>query len=130
MKRIYILLVSVSALLIGGGAGFYFASHRYAHAVTDTIAMYEFNRANDVLTTLRDLRTGDTNSVFDALEAELDMSTMFLDGILGDYPAVEHAKNYRILLRRIAEYRAKFPHHGDMDVSVSEVWAKMKKEGQ
>src|SRR5208282_5062903 len=102
MKRIHIFLIGLSALVLGSVAGFYFASHRYSHAITDTIAMYEFGRAADVFTTLHDLRAGDTNRVFDSLESDLDSSVISLRGILDDYPAVEHATNYTNLLHRIA----------------------------
>jgi hypothetical protein len=131
MKRIYIFLIGLSALAIGGIAGFYFAGHRYAHTVVYLISSYEFGRAADTFNTLRDLRAGETNRVFDALESDLDWSVISLRGILDDYPAVEHAPDYTNLVRRIADYRAVYPHRDDntnMDASVIQVLTAIKKE--
>ena len=132
MKRVHIFLIVLSALGIGGIVGFYFASHRYSHAITDTIALDEFNRAADVFTTLHDLRAGDTNKVFDSLDSDLDSSVISLRGILEDYPTVEHATNYTNLLRKISDYRVAHPYHDDinnMDASVIQILAGVKKEG-
>jgi len=130
MKRVIIPLVVVIALAIGAFAGFRYAGHRYGHAVTDTIASYELLHASETFTTLRDLRAGDTNAVFESLEGELDSSVLALRGILDDYPTVEHAKNYTNLLVRIADYRLTHPYHSDitnMDASVTEILAQIKK---
>ena len=129
MKKFAILLAIALALAVGAFAGFRYAGHRFGHAVTDTIASYEFVRASDTFTMLRDLRAGDTNAVFASLEGELDSSVLALRGILDDYPTVEHAKNYTNLLRRIAEYRTTFPYHSDitnMDASVREILAQIR----
>ena len=130
MKRIYVALITVSALLVGGVAGFYFASYRYAHAVTDTIDSYELLRASDVFTTLRHLRAGNTNAVFDSLERDLDTSVISLNAILEVYPTVDRAKHYRNLFRRIGDYRATFAYHTNMDADVIEILAKARKESQ
>jgi len=58
---------------------------------------------------LRDLRSGETNAVFEALEDNLDVSVVSLRALLDESPHAEHAKNYTNLLRRIAEYRSTHP---------------------
>ncbi len=105
--------------------GFYIEHIRYTHTVNNmivSVASDEFGRAADAFTTLRGLREGDTNAVFDQLEGELDIGAVSLSKIVEECPSIEHAKNYHNLLRRIADYRAKYPHHTDdtnMDSMVS-----------
>jgi hypothetical protein len=124
MKRVVVPLIVASALAVGASAGFRYASHRAGWAVTDTIAAYELGNAADTFTVLHNLRAGDTNAAFDSLEGDLDLSVLALDGILEEYPAVEHAANYTNLLRRIAAYRAAHPYHDEvtnLDAAVKEI---------
>jgi hypothetical protein len=131
MKKTFILLLIVIALIIGAFAGFRYSSHRYGQTATDIIAEYEFVKAANTVTTLRDLRAGNTNEVFDSLEGDLDSSVVALRGILDDYPTVDHAKGYTNLLRRIADYRTTHPYHSDitnMDAYVAGILTQIKKE--
>lgn len=131
MRRISITLMIVTALAVGGVARFFFASHRYGRTAKDIISAYEFGQAADTLDALRNLRAGNTNAVFDALENDLDSSIITVRGILNDYPTIENAKDYTNLLFRIVGYRSKYPYHSDitnMDASVSEILAVAKKE--
>jgi hypothetical protein len=133
MKRTSILFSIVAALFLGGFAGFCYASHRYSHAVADTIASYEFARASDTFTTLRDLRASDTNTVLDALESQLDTCVISIDAILEECPTMDHAENWRVFLGRIADYRADHPYHDDdkdIEVSVTEILSNAKKESR
>ena len=87
----------------------------------------EFGRASDAYTNLRDLRSGDTNAVFDQLEGELDIGAVSLRAVIDENPQIEHAKNYHNFLLRIADYRAKYPYHSDitnMDSMVAAALAK------
>jgi hypothetical protein len=79
-----------------------------AEATNDTSKLRVLVEPSSV-TTLRDLRAGDTNAVFDSLESQLDASAISLRGILDDDPSVEHAANYTNVLRRIADYRTTYP---------------------
>ena len=130
MKRFFTPLMVLCALTLGGFVGFQYANRRYDNTLTDTIASHAFNRASGTFTTLRDLRSGDTNSVFDSLERDLDVGVMSLRGILDDVPTIEHAANYTNLLRRIAEYRSVHPHRSEVAeiaTSVSEILAQVRK---
>jgi len=121
----------VAALTISAFAGFRFAFHRYGRSLTDTIASYEFLNASERFSTLRALRVGDTNAVFDDLEGQIDTSVIALRAILDDYPTVENGRNYTNLLRRIADYRATFPNHDNitnMDATVTEILTQIKRE--
>ena len=124
MKRFYILLILVAVLAAGVFVGFRYASHRYGQAVSDTICSYEFLHASEVLTRLRDLRAGNTNAAFEALEGQLDTSVISLRGILDDCPTIDHARNYTNLLLRIGEYRAIFPYR--VDAAVTQILANAK----
>jgi hypothetical protein len=116
MKKTTVFIIAFCALIAGGMAGFYVEHTRYVHTVNNMIASVasdEFGRAADAFTTLRGLREGDTNAVFDQLEGTLDIGAVSLSKIVEECPSIEHAKNYRNFLRRIADYRAKYPRHTD-----------------
>ena len=131
IKKLYMFCGISFALAVGGFAGFYIASARYSHTATDIIASYEFNRAADVFTTLRDLRDGNTNEVFSQLEGELDLGVLSLNTILEEVPSIEYAKNYRNMFRRIEDYRTKFPRRTEdtnLDMTVSSALAGANKD--
>src|SRR5215510_13006944 len=104
MKDALIFVLVLGALIIGGLAGYFFEMQR----ATTTGVLTE---AGNTYRTLRDLRSGDTNAVFEALENNLDMSVFSLRAILDEHPHAKYAKNYTNLLRRVAEYRLAHPHH-------------------
>jgi hypothetical protein len=106
-------VVALCALIAGGVVGFYIERTRYVHTVSNVIVTDEFGRAADAYITLNELRSGNTNAVFDNLEEELDIGVVSLSAIVKENPSIEHAKNYQNFLRRVAEYRAKYPHHND-----------------
>ncbi|MGA2029496.1 MAG: hypothetical protein ABSG87_05450 [Verrucomicrobiota bacterium] len=112
MKKVC-LAVAVCSLVAGGIAGFYIERTRYAHTVSNMIVSDEFGRAADAFTTLHDLREGDTNAVFDQLEEEIDVGAASLFAIVEENPSIEHGKNYQNFLRRIADYRTKYPHRNN-----------------
>ena len=107
MKEALIGLFVFGALVIGALVGYFYHMHR-------STVSYEFSRACDTYRTLQDLRSGDTNAVFEMLENDLDMRVVALRSILDAHPGINHAKNYTNLLRRIAEYRSAHPHHSEI----------------
>ena len=103
----------------------------FAHTFNNVMACDEFVRASDAFTNLRDLRSGDTNAVFEQLEGELDIGAVSLRAIIDENSQIEHAKNYHNFLLRIADYRAKYPYHSDitnMDSMVAAALAKTTNE--
>jgi hypothetical protein len=131
MKKSHVFIIVLAAFSIGGVFGFYVDHHRYVRTVSDMVVSDEFGRSADAFTTLRDLRSGDTNAVFDSLESEVDIGAVSLFAVLEEYPSIEHATNYQNFLRRIAAYRAEYPHHTDdtnMDSMVATALLKATKE--
>jgi hypothetical protein len=103
MKEFLFFLLVLGALVIGAVAG-------YFYEMRHSTATQVFLETSNTYTTLRDLRSGDTNAVFEALEDNLDMNVISLRALLDEYPHAEHANNYTNLLRRIAEYRSAHPY--------------------
>ena len=103
MKEFLIFLLVLGALVIGALAGYFFELRR-------STASHVLLEASDTYTILRDLRSGDTNAVFEDLESRLDNSVVSLRALLDEQPHAEHAKNYTNLLRRIADYRSAHPY--------------------
>jgi hypothetical protein len=114
MKLIQALFIGLTGTIIGAFIGFYLAGHRYADHVTDTITTHEFIDAAETLTTLKDMRAGDTNSVFESLENRLDMAVIFADAFLEEDPMSERSRNWERWLRRVADYRAAHPYQSDI----------------
>src|SRR5215471_7676771 len=123
MKRIVIALVAVAAFALGVLAGSHFGRRHDQGRSIETVASYEFIEAKETLAALQDLRTGNTNAVFDSLERDLNSSVKVLRAIAHDYPTNESAEHCTNLLRRIAEYRSAHPYHSDVvetDAAVAE----------
>jgi hypothetical protein len=130
MKKAYVA-VALCSLIAGGMVGSYIERIRCAHTIGNMIVSDEFGRAADAYTTLNELRSGNTNAIFDNLEEELDIRVVSLSAIVKENPSIEHAKNYQNFLRRVAGYRAKYPHHNDdtnMDSMVTTALTKAAKE--
>jgi hypothetical protein len=113
MKEALIFLLAIGILIIGAFLGYFYEMQR----VTTTDVTLD---ASNTYRTLRDLRSGDTNAVFETLENNLDMSVISMRAILDERPRMEHAKNYTNLLRRIAEYRSVHTHH-NQDSNIDEM---------
>src|SRR5438445_6552030 len=113
MKEALIFLLVLGALIIGALVGYFYEMQR---GTTTNV----FLEAGNTYRTLRDLRSGDTNAVFDALENNLDVSVFSLRAILDEHPYAKYAKNYTNLLRRVAEYRLAHPHH-NLDSNIDEM---------
>jgi hypothetical protein len=107
MKQALIVLLVLAALVIAALVGYFYQMRRATPS-------YEFLRASDTYRILRDLRSGDTNAVFEALENDLDLRVIALRAILDESPRIERGKNYTNLLRRVAEYRSAHPHHNEI----------------
>lgn len=106
MREGLVILLVIGALIIGALAGYFYEMRR---ATTIDVSL----QASTTYQTLRDLRSGDTNAVFQALEDNLDMRVIELRAILDENPRIKRASNYTNMLRRIAQYRSAYPHHND-----------------
>ena len=104
MKEAFVFLSAIGVLIVGAFLGYFYELQR---TTTTDVSL----DASKTYTTLRDLRSGDTNAVFEALENDLDVNVISLRAMLDERPRMEHAKNYTNLLRRIAEYRSAHTHH-------------------
>src|SRR6185436_6017762 len=116
MKQVLVFLLVLGALIIGALTGYFYQMQR-------ATATHTLLQASSTYSTLRDLRSGDTNAVFTALEADLDMSVVSLRAILNEHSHAKYAKNYTNLLRRVAEYRSAHPYHNgnsNIDAMVTE----------
>ncbi|HLH55975.1 MAG TPA: hypothetical protein VKY92_20400 [Verrucomicrobiae bacterium] len=104
MKEAFLFLLAIGVLIIGAFLGYFY---RLQRTTTIDVSL----DASKTYTILRDLRSGDTNAVFETLEKDLDVNVISLRAILDERPQMEHAKNYTNLLRRIAEYRSVHTRH-------------------
>jgi hypothetical protein len=135
MKKLWLFSAVLIVFVTGGIVGFYVAHHNAriecGKFVADMMISDTFLDTSDTFETLRDLRRGNTNDVFDTLELKLDGDIVGLSAFLKENPTMEHAKNYRILLRKIGDYRTTFLHKTDnseFDQGVAAALAEVTKE--
>ena len=123
MKRLHVVQLGIALFIVGFASAFLIARSGCSRIVNDMIASDAFGRSVGVFETLRDLRAGDTNAVLRSLEQQLDTGIVSINALLEESPNMKQAENCRTMLRRIGEYRVKFPHRSadtNMEALVTE----------
>jgi hypothetical protein len=113
MNTARIAICVASSLALGAMMGFGFASRRYeserSRFMRDETIDRTFGITTDAFVTVRSLRLGDTNAVFEQWEREVDVGVLMLHVVLTETPGVFRAPNFRALLDRIRAYRDMHP---------------------
>jgi hypothetical protein len=112
MDKSHVIPLVVVTFIAGLIGGLYLEKLRYGQTAGEIIRTDNFVHTCQYFETLRDLRFGDTNAVYNSLESELDIGVISLGAFTQELPPSETWK-YRNVLFRVKDYRAKYPRHTD-----------------
>ena len=114
MNKLAACLLAVGIFALGNTIGFFLGRMRNGKTAPVEVAASDvFTRTTDAYSALQTLRMGDTNSVIEQWEQELDLGILSLAELLEQAPTNPQNQRYRRLLNRLSEYRKKYPRQAD-----------------
>src|SRR5262245_12305692 len=112
MKKSFAFSLALLALAIGFYCGVLFSRH-FSDPIEHGLQIdQQTDRADVALRALKLTRAESTNTMA-SLETELDVSTVLLGGLLAETPARDRRQADLLMLEKIRDYRAKFPHKSE-----------------